>query len=71
MTEIKLPRLPDRTPVKLTITLGADLNQSLKGYAELYEKAYGASEQVVDLIPFMLEAFLSSDKGFARSGRRS
>ena len=70
MNEIKLPKLPDRTPVKLTITLGADLSQSLKDYADLYEKAYGVNEQVVDLVPFMLEAFLASDKGFARAGRR-
>ena len=70
MPELKLPRLPDRTPVKLTITLGADLNQSLKDYAELYERTYGAPEAVVDLVPFMLEAFLASDKTFSRDARR-
>jgi len=70
MAELKLGRLPDRTPVKLTITLGAEVHQLLKDYAEAYQAAYGTAEQVVDLIPFMLEAFIQGDKGFARPGRR-
>lgn len=70
MPEIKLPKLPDRTPVKLTVTLGADLNQALRDYADLYERTYGVAETVVDLVPFMLEAFLTGDKTFAREGKR-
>lgn len=70
MADLKLARLPDRTPVKLTITIGAELHQSLREYADLYQSTYGVSEQIVDLIPFMLEAFLQSDKGFVRGGRR-
>lgn len=70
MAELKLPKLPDRTPIKLTVTLGAELHQTLKEYAELYQSTYGVSEQVVDLIPFMLEAFVSSDKGFAKGAKR-
>ncbi|HTM81937.1 DUF2274 domain-containing protein [Asticcacaulis sp.] len=70
MPELKLARLPDRTPVKLTITVGAELHQSLRDYAELYKAAYGTEEQVVDLVPFMLEAFLQTDREFIRSSRR-
>ncbi|WAC48216.1 DUF2274 domain-containing protein [Asticcacaulis sp. SL142] len=70
MAELKLAKLPDRTPVKLTITLGADLNQALKDYADIYQATYGITEQVVDLIPFMLDAFLQSDKGFVRTIRK-
>ena len=70
MAEIKLQRLPDRTPVKLTVTLSADLNQALKEYADLYERTYGVAEPVVDLVPYMLEAFLGADKTFARMVRR-
>lgn len=70
MAELKLAKLPDRTPVKLTITVGAELHQMLKEYADLYQVAYGSTEQVVDLIPFMLEAFIQSDKNFARPGKR-
>ena len=70
MTDIKLPRLPDRTPIKLTITVGADLSQALKEYADLYRVQYGVQETVGDLIPYMLEAFLQSDKGFSRTSRK-
>lgn len=70
MAELKLARLPDRTPVKLTITVGAELHQSLREYADLYKITYGTEEQVADLVPFMLEAFLQSDKNFVRGGKR-
>ncbi len=72
MTEIKLAKLPNRTPVKLTITVSAELNEALKTYAGLYQAAYGVAEAPVILIPFMLEAFLLSDKrsnGNAKNGR--
>jgi hypothetical protein len=64
---LKLPRLPDRTPVRLTVTLDAPLNADLKFYASLYEATYGERESVADLIPFMLRAFLDSDRAFARA----
>ena len=38
---LKLPRLPDRTPVRLTVTLDAPLNADLKNYAALYEAPMG------------------------------
>lgn len=67
MTGLKLAKLPDRTPVRIAITISPDLNRSLCGYAELYREAYGASESIPELIPYMLEAFLRSDHGFARA----
>lgn len=70
MAELKLAKLPDRTPIKLSITVGAELHQALKDYAELYQATYGTAEQVTELIPFMLEAFLQSDKGFVRGNRK-
>ena len=70
MAELKLAKLPDRTPVKLTMTIGAELNQTLKEYADAYQATYGTAEQVIDLIPFMLEAFVQSDKSFVKTGRK-
>ena len=67
MSELKLAKLPDRTPVKITIALNPDLNQALRDYAEIYRAQYGEAESVADLIPFMLGAFLGSDKGFAKA----
>jgi len=69
MADLKLARLPDRTPIKLTITVGAELHQALKEYADLYQATYGTTEPVVDLIPYMLEAFLASDKAFAKASK--
>ncbi|MFV3077907.1 DUF2274 domain-containing protein [Niveispirillum fermenti] len=64
---LKLPKLPDRTPVKLTATLSPDLHQRLLSYAALYRATYGVDEPVADLIPYMLDAFLNSDSAYANA----
>ncbi|SDA36869.1 DUF2274 domain-containing protein [Sphingomonas sp. NFR15] len=66
MPDLKLARIPDRTPVKLTISISPDLNAELADYAALYENTYGQREVVSDLIPYMLRAFLDSDRGFTK-----
>lgn len=67
MPELKLAKLPDRTPVKLTVVITPDLHQALCDYAEAYREAYDRAETVTDLVPPMLEAFLDSDRGFAKA----
>lgn len=69
MPNLKLAQLPDRTPVKLGISVTPDLHQALNDYAALYAQTYGREEPVAELIPAMLAAFLDSDKAFARSRR--
>jgi hypothetical protein len=64
---LKLSKLPDRTPIKITITVNAALNQALHGYAALYRSTYGEPASVGDLIPFMLDGFLKSDPAFAKA----
>ncbi len=66
MSKLKLAKLPDRTPVKLTVTISPELNSALLQYAGYYEKSYGQKENVVELVPYMLQAFLGSDKGFRK-----
>ena len=66
---LKLTQLPDRIPVKLTITLQPDLKKALDDYAALYARSYGAEEPVAELVPFMLDSFLKADTGF-RKGRK-
>jgi len=66
MAELKLPKLPDRTPVKLTVNLPPDLHQALADYAALYREIYGSDEPVTELVPFMLKSFLESDRAFLR-----
>lgn len=69
MSSIRLQRLPDRTPVKMSIAVSPELAERLAAYAEAYEAAYGKRETVADLIPFMLVSFLESDREFARRHR--
>ncbi len=65
--ELKLAKLPDRKPVKITITVKPSLNAALQAYAQLYRETYGVSETVVELIPYMLQSFLDGDRNFAKA----
>lgn len=66
MVQLKLGKLPDRTPVKLAITITPDLQNALQDYASLYAAEYGVEEPVTELVPAMLAAFLESDRNFLR-----
>ena len=67
MVDLKLPKLPDRAPVKMTISVPPDLKRTLDDYAAAYEAAYGQAESVTDLVPYMLQSFLAGDRGFAKA----
>jgi hypothetical protein len=69
MPEIKLAKLPDRTLVKITFTASAELNQQLLDYADIYKEMYSTTENIVELIPFMLAAFIDSDIAFKKLKR--
>ena len=66
MADLKLAKLPDRVPVKITVTVAPDLNQALLDYAALYATTYGQQEPVAELIPAMLASFLESDRAFSK-----
>jgi hypothetical protein len=70
MADLKLARLPDRTPVKIAITVSPDLNRVLHLYADLYREIYGQAESVPELIPYMLQSFLETDRAFAKTRKR-
>ena len=67
MTDLKLPKLPDRTAVKITITASAELNRDLQSYAEAYTASYGIKESVPELIPYMLATFIANDGAYRKS----
>jgi hypothetical protein len=67
MAELRISKLPDRTPIKLTIAILPELNNALTHYATIYAETYGQADPVVELIPSMLTSFLESDRGFQRS----
>lgn len=66
---LKLAKLPDRTPVRITVSLAPDLHQRLQSYAALYRATYGEAEAVAELVPYMLEAFLDSDRTYAKANK--
>jgi hypothetical protein len=68
MAELRLSKLPDRTPVKVSFQATPQLFADLTRYAALYEETYGQEEAIADLIPSMLTAFLDSDRVFAKPG---
>ena len=68
MTKLKLGAIPDDKPVKVTLELPAKLHRDLLTYAELLSNESG--QQIADpsrLIVPMLERFIATDRGFARS----
>lgn len=69
MTTLRLDKLPDRTPVKYSITVTPDLSHALRDYAEIYRRVHGQKESVEDLIPFMLARFIEADAGFRKARR--
>ena len=64
---LRLDKLPDRTPVRMTVSVDPDLASALADYATLYQQTYGQEEKPETLIPAMLEMFLGSDPGFKRA----
>jgi hypothetical protein len=66
MAELRIAKLPDRTPVKLSIAVMPELHDALQNYAKLYADTYGQADTMVDLIPAMLVAFLEGDRAFVK-----
>jgi hypothetical protein len=71
MTKLRLGPLPKAQQVKMTITLSAELKETLDRYAEVHSASTGEKNDAARLIPFMLEAFIEGDKAFHAAARRS
>ncbi|WP_031555947.1 DUF2274 domain-containing protein [Parvularcula oceani] len=68
---LRLGREVARKPVRLTFTIGPDLAEELKLYAEAYEREYGETQTPSQLAPHMIRAFLASDPGFKAAKRQA
>ena len=71
-TKLRLGPLPKVQPVRITISVTAELKAILDQYADLHSQSTGEKNDVERLIPYMLEAFIAKDRGFrtAARGRR-
>lgn len=66
---LRLAKLADRTPVRLTIAIDPDTAAALQDYAAVYQETYGEAERSETLAAAMIEMFLASDAGFRRARR--
>ena len=72
MPELKLAKLPDRTPIKIAFKASPDLAQMLNDYCGLYRAVYQQPhERVEELIPFMLAAFMEADPKFKKARKQA
>lgn len=66
---LRLGPLPRTESVKVTITLPADLKAALEDYAAVHSRMHGEAVDAATLIPHMLQAFISRDRGFKAAKR--
>ena len=64
---LRIGKLPDLTPVKMTILVEPETHRMLEDYAQLYTQIYGEKTAPAALVPSMLASFLASDSGFKRA----
>ncbi|MFZ7072569.1 DUF2274 domain-containing protein [Pseudomonas aeruginosa] len=66
MRKLRLGPLPKTESVKLTFTCPTSLKADLDRYAALHAQTYGEAVDAATLIPHMLEAFMTGDRGFRK-----
>lgn len=69
MAKLKLGEIGDEKPVKVTLELPAALQRDLVAYADILSKeTVRPVGDAATLIAPMIERFMSTDRGFARTG---
>ncbi len=61
---LKLGPIPDRTPVKLSLSLAPDVHEALVDYAAIHAREYGNDVKPGEVAGLMIERFLESDGAF-------
>lgn len=64
--KLRLGPLPRHEVTKLTFSCSASLKADLDAYAALHSQVYGKAVDAATLIPHMLDAFMTGDRGFRR-----
>ena len=64
---LRIGKLPDLTPVKMTVSLDREVHRMLEDYARIYDESYGEAVKPAELVPYMIAGFLSTDNGFKRA----
>lgn len=72
MAKLKLGPIADEKPIKVTVELPAALHRDLVAYGEALGRESGQpAVDPVRLIVPMLERFMATDRGFAKSRREA
>jgi hypothetical protein len=64
--KLRLGPLPKTESIKLTFVCPATLKADLDRYAVMHAQTYGETVDATTLIPHMLEAFMTADRGFRK-----
>lgn len=64
---LRIAKLPDLTPIKLTVSLEPEIHKMLVDYSRIYGESYGETVKPADLVPSMIAGFLATDNGFKRA----
>lgn len=64
---LRIGKLPDLTPVKITVSLDREVHQMLEDYSRIYGESYGEAVKPAELVPSMIAGFLATDNGFKRA----
>lgn len=64
---LRIGKLPDLSPVKMTVSLDREVHEMLEDYARIYGESYGEAVKPAELVPSMIAGFLASDSGFKRA----
>lgn len=68
MTKLKLGRIGDDKPVKLTVELPAAVHRNLIAYAEAIGRESGQpAPDAAKIVAPMIERFMATDRAFARA----
>lgn len=64
---LRIAKLPNLTPVKLTLSIEPEVHRMLEDYAKIYSDNYGEVVKPAELVPSMITGFLATDNGFKRA----
>ena len=64
---LRIGKLPDLTPVKVTVSLEPEIYRMLEDYTCIYGDRYGETVKPAQLVPSMIAGFLAKDSGFKRA----
>ena len=69
MPKLKLGAIPDDKPIRLTVTVTAELHALLIKYADVHSREFDRKVPPEKLVPHMLERFIRTDRAFAKAQR--